>query len=182
MRHFLLFTVMLFASIGFAQDTNRFQLELSGAGFLYENKLILHFGLGVNLPTERPRIFTSIALNATKADGTNFEVAMRNYYTLTYGKNFQYTRNHFFATVGLGIGPYYKDQLFYYYNMRQVGVALLPRGEIGWNGKKVTITAGYYFSVGAGYLRKTYDSEVIEKGNWFNFTGGASPYLKVILK
>jgi hypothetical protein len=182
MKYFFLFILIAIGFDGFAQDTSRYQLEFSGAGFLYHDKLCLHYGFGVNLPTVRPRVLNTIELNATKVDGTNYEVALRNFYTLTFGKSFQYTKKHFFATVGLGMGPYYKDDLYYNYNMRQVGLAILPRGEIGWNGKKVAITAGLYFGMGAGYLRKTYKSEVIEKGNWFNLTGGASPYLKIILK
>lgn len=186
MKHSLIIFFVLPTLLSFAQQEEKkrnYQLEFSAGGFVYIAKSY-HIGIGVNFPGKKPNWYTNFALDLDR--NGSLTKYYNDYYTLTVGKHYQWIKNHFYSCLGFNAGLYfaYPSSNKDYPGTFGTGIGLFPRGEIGWSGKKFTLCAGLYFSLGGGY----YQNPEAEKysgynDHWFTKYGGAaSPYLKIILK
>lgn len=187
MKHSLIIFFLLSALLSVAQQEEKkrnYQLEFSAGGFVYITKSY-HLGIGVNFPGKKPNWYTNFALDLDRYG--SFTHHYNDYYTLTIGKHYQWNKNHFYGCLGFNAGLYVAYPSFdeNYYRWFATGLGIFPRGEIGWSGKKFTLCAGLYFSLGGGYYQNP-ELEVLfghQNKHWFHrFQGAASPYVKIILK
>lgn len=185
MKQTVIFLFLLFMLPAFGQEEKRdYQIEVSAGafGFWPSSKIYgaYHLGAGLNFPAKRAGWYNNFSLNLTRNGG--FLEHYTDYYTLTAGKNRQWTKGHFYSSLGLNAGLYFGYPSFdvNYYRWINTGIALHPRGEIGWAGENVKIAFGLYVSMGFGYYNNPEMDEWHKHDHWFRGMGGASPYLKII--
>ena len=166
------------------KDSSRFQIELAGIGFKLRGASYLYFNLGVNTPAKKKGWYNSLAFSVNIRDNTRSSGALRHFSSLSVGKHYQLTKNHFFCSAGFGTGIYYVDytySLFYnFHSSKHFGILLTPRLEAGLSFKRIVLSAGVYYGIGGGpFSRSVNGSSTPYRLGWHQ---RASPYLKIIIK
>ena len=194
MKRLLILSFLLLCCFPVAAQEERdrnYQIELSGGtwGFLLkEYALAYHIGAGLNFPANKPGWYNNFSLTLSR--NGQFLENYEDYYTLTAGKHRQWTKGHFYSSLGLNAGVYFAYPGFdqNYYRWINTGLALTPRGELGWRNERLTVCYGMHLSIGAGYYRNP-EMEALNNQNgvppkglqdWFGMSGTLCPYVKVI--
>lgn len=182
---------LLFSFSAFAQsDTNKRQIEFASAIYPARYSFVLHASMGVNFHAKKERWYNNVMLASTVQDYTvKSGGSLVHFYTFSIGKNYQFTKKHFYFSTGINTGIYYTDWKNDNLSTRNYGICFVPRLEIGWNMKKVILSIGEYFPIGWGVYQKYIDGEVYysnpDKFEILDRTHGGSIstlYLRLVLK
>jgi hypothetical protein len=185
-KYLLLFALLVsLQSFGQSSDSSRRQIEISGVGYKLNRVLYTQYSLGVNFAAKKENWYTNLALSVNTHDATKRGGSIFTVYTLSIGKSYQWTNNHFFATLGGNAGPLYGVYTNSPKTIRHIGIGLIPKAELGYNMKRIILSTGIYQAAGACF-RAEYNYGVFEvqskPSHYIRFTGALNLYVKLILK
>lgn len=163
---------------------NKLHFEMAGMSFKLYGALHLHANLSVNLPAKKKNWYTNVALSINKIDYAQNGGGNTNFISFSTGKNYQFFRRNFYTSVGMNVGIFYFDWFSGnpHVSSRTLGLATIPRLEFGLNKKKIVLSTGLYFAIGAGIYKEFYYNQINEVPEWYRINGAASPYFKIIFK